>query len=159
MGSRLRSITYFFIGAAAIILSILLFLTFHPHRQPYAPPLSDACGIARLRLIQSSDFSNAYRYRDAYDAAVRGLKANAACGDRNAEVVNKAFLLSTKAISEHFVSRDDSSIDLSRAIRLLERCQQMRSKLGPDVSERCKAQEQGDIVTQGRFQTHQISLP
>lgn len=84
------------------------------HR-PYsrAPLSSDACGAARFRLNQASDFSNAYRYRDAYDASLLGLKADETCRDVRAKIVDQGFLLSTKAMAEYFLSRGDFSSDLN----------------------------------------------
>lgn len=150
--------TYFSIAAAGICLAIVLVVaSSHYYHPTYLP--SDACGLARFRLNQGSQFSNAYHYRDAYNASVLGLKANETCRDEPIKIVNEGFLLSTKAIAGHFLSRRDSSRDLNGAINLLERCREMTLKSGRAVSNICEKQEQSDIETRLQFQTHHISMP
>jgi len=119
---------------------------------------SDACGVARSYLNQASQFSNTYSYRKAYDAAVVGLRANHTCKDARLFIVNEGYLLSTKAIAEHFINKGDSSRDLNRAIDLLKRCRTMAPTLGRTVSDLCAQQEQNDIVTRERFATRQVIL-
>lgn len=155
-GGALR---YLFIAVGLICLVITLLIASVHHRYHWTPLSSDACGVARFRLNQASDFSNAYRYRDAYDASMLGLEADETCRDGRAKIVNQGFLLSTKAMAEHFLSRGDFSTDLNHAINVLERCRAMAPKLDRTVAGLCEKQEQSDIETDRRLRTRQIFIP
>ena len=146
-GARVKN-GYFSIATAMGLATLAIGAAFHYHRTPLP---NDACSVARLHLNQASKSSNAYLYSDAYDAAVLGLKADRTCRDEDAKVVNEGFLLSTKAIAEHFLSRGDSANDLNRAIDLLKRCREIAPKLGSAISDLCEKQHQSDIQTQARF--------
>jgi hypothetical protein len=89
---------------------------------------------------------------------MRGLKANQDCKDMRVNLVNAGFLLSTKAIAEHFLKKGDSASDLKRAMDLLERCREMAPTLGRVLSNLCEKLEQNDIVTRARFDMHQTVL-
>jgi hypothetical protein len=159
----LRSLTtqraiYFLLVPAITCFAIVIVVASRPHHLDRAPLSGDACGAARFRVNQASDFSNAYRYRDAYDASLLGLKSNESCRDKLTKVVNEGFLYSTKAISEYFLSRGDSSNDLNHAITVLARCHEMASKLDWTISDRCMKQEQSDFETRGRLRK-QITVP
>lgn len=99
-----QRVAYFLIAAVIFCLAIVAFIVSFAHqyvRGPIAqvshhydsvPMSSDACGMARFRLNQASHFSNAYLYREAYDADILGLKANQKCRDENAKFINEGFL-------------------------------------------------------------------
>jgi hypothetical protein len=137
------------------ISAVLGSLSGHDHHRSSS---HDACIAARSYLNQSSRFSNAYSYGKAYDTAMRGLKANQDCKDMRVNLVNAGFLLSTKAIAEHFLKKGDSASDLKRAMDLLERCREMAPTLGRVLSNLCEKLEQNDIVTRARFDMHQTVL-
>ena len=124
----------------------------------HASRYNNACRVARSYLNEASQFSNTYDYRKAYDTALVGLRANQRCKDARLFIVNEGYLLSTKAIAEHFIKKGDSAGDLNRAIDLLKRCRDMGPTLGRTVSEFCRKQEQNDIVTRERFETLQVIL-
>jgi hypothetical protein len=149
---------YLSIAAVTIGLAITVVIGSLSDHDHHAPPSNDVCGVARFHLNQASQFSNVFSYRDAYDAALLGLKANRTCNDRSANLVNEGYLLSTKAIAEYYLKKGDSSADLNHAIELLERCREMAPRLGRAVSDLCEKQEQSDTITRGRLQEQSIII-
>lgn len=148
-----RNRIYLLIASIAVVLTILVVaLLAHPHDDVAA--VTDPCGVARAQVNQASALSNAYKYREAYHAALAGLRADEKCRDEQTRLVNQGFLLSTKAMAEEaFSKRGDSSADFDRAIKLLQRCRDMTPKLDNNVSDLCGKQEQSDIQTR-----HQLSV-
>lgn len=128
------------------------------HAQPVQTAV-EACGLARFDLDQAIDKANVSHYRDAYADSLRGLEATKSCKDRTAGLVDEGFLLSMKAMTEHFVTHEDYSRDLDRAQALLERCRKMESKVGLAMSARCEAQEQQNDVIRSQFETHSMTIP
>lgn len=148
--------TYLSIATIALALAVLVaFGTLYDFNRQ-TPHSSDGCGVARFQLNRASEFSNVYQYRDSYDTALVGLRANQSCKDDTTKLVNEGYLLSTKAMAEHFLSRGNSKADLDDAIKLLARCKRMAPKVGRAVSALCEKQEQSDIQTSEQFEKRDL---
>lgn len=154
-----RPVVYLVIASSAIVASLVAAVLL-PQRGERGVVVTDACMIARAQVNQASAFSNSYKYRDAYNAVLVGLRANMKCNSEQTKLVNQGYLLSTKAIAEYaFSARADSSADLDRAIKFLQRCRDMPPKLGRTISDLCRKQEQSDIQTRRQLGVRQITFP
>ena len=154
-----RPAIFVFVATTIVLAVLVLFVFFHWSQKRRTPFAGDSCTVARLYLNEASDFSNRYRYNDAYNAADLGLRANRTCTEAEQNLINEGFLLSTKSIAENVLSRGNSKFDLDRAIHDLERCRKNEPTLGRAQSDMCEKQIESDEQTKrNEAQTH-ITLP
>jgi hypothetical protein len=106
---------------------------------------SNWCGRASDQESLSVKEYDSDLYRSAYDDALKGLADNERCNDDTASLVNRAYLTSIKALSEHFLSEGDSRTDLNEANMLLEQCVTHRGLYGTGIAAQCETQQENNI--------------
>jgi hypothetical protein len=119
--------------------------------RPAALP-ADACDIASSREHSAVAHLDNDQYQAAYDDAVSGLNHNDNCSYDDAEMVNKGYLLSIKALAEHHLSSGDSQTDLNQANQLLVECQTQPGLYGTSTAASCETQEQNNISQQTNWE-------
>ena len=116
-------------------------------------PATPAAAAATPRSMNPCDVALEYERtaaRDdvprqaAYDSAVAGLAANVHCTDGQMHLVNEAYLLSMRAVSEHDLKIGDWSRDLTRANALLTQCTGFPGLARTKVATDCRAQIAGN---------------
>jgi hypothetical protein len=76
----------------------------------------------------------------------------ALCGNDDDNLLNKAYLMSFKALSEHYLSSGDSATDLNQANALLVECQTHPGFYGTHTGAQCETQENNNIRTQTNWE-------
>jgi hypothetical protein len=94
-------------------------------------------------------------YRSGYDDAVQGLRDNARCDEETTAMVTRGYLLSSKGLSEHYLSVGDSQTDLNEANMLLEKCQTDPELYGTHLAADCETEQQNNIRTSTNWEMSQ----
>jgi hypothetical protein len=79
--------------------------------------------------------------RRQYQISVAGLAANERCSNDINQLINKGYLLSFKAMSEHAIGVGDWRTDFNQANQLLVTCQTTPGLYGTKVAAQCETQE------------------
>jgi hypothetical protein len=111
-----------------------------------------ACGIADKKEREAADYINHDEYQRTYDTVVSGLHYVALCDNDDDNLLNKAYLMSFKALAEHHLSSGDSATDLNEANALLVECQTHPGFYGTHVGAQCETQENNNIQTQTNWE-------
>ena len=88
-----------------------------------------------------------FSHQASYDAAVSGLNYFEQCDSEEA-FVTQGYLLSVKAMAEHYLSSGDSRTDFNQANALLVKCQTTPGIYGTHRGAQCETQEHNNISTQ-----------
>lgn len=107
--------------------------------------ISDPCATADEREREASDYIGKEEYQKTYDTAVSGLHYVDQCDNDTDNLLNKAYLLSFKAMAEHHLSSGDSRTDMNQANALLVECQTTPGFYGTHVGAQCETQEDYNI--------------
>jgi hypothetical protein len=119
-------------------------------RVAYEAAHHDYCGDAMNdEHIASSSSSS---HQTAYDASVKGLAANDQCTDEDSHLGDEGYLLSMKALAEHYFSGGDARTDFNQANALLVECQTRPRLYGTRVGASCETQEQNNIQAQTNWE-------
>jgi hypothetical protein len=79
--------------------------------------------------------------RRQYQIVIAGLAANERCSDDTNQLINKGYMLSFKAMSEHAIGAGDWRTDFNQANQLLVECQTKPGLYGTKVAAQCETQE------------------
>ena len=124
----------------------------------YSAPRSDSnCQTASSRERQAAAYINNDQYQKTYDTAMSGLHYVSLCDDEDDNLLNKAYLMSFKALAEHHLSSGDSKTDLNEANMLLEECVTHPGFYGTHVGAQCETQQKNNISTETSWEMEQYS--
>jgi hypothetical protein len=114
--------------------------------------LTTACGTADQRERQAASYINNGEYQKTYDTTVSGLHYVELCNNDDDNLLNKAYLMSFKALAEHHLSSGDSKTDLNEANQLLVECETHPGFYGTHVGAQCETQETNNIQQQTNWE-------
>jgi hypothetical protein len=107
--------------------------------------VSDSCHLASTDEGLAADEVTAGDWQNAYARAVAGLRINDGCHEEKSALVNRGYLMTMKAWSEHHLSSGDSVTDMNEAITLLQECQTTPGIYGTHEGAACETQEDSNI--------------
>jgi hypothetical protein len=155
------------IGGAAVLLFLVVMCsavnmashvgtsTASQERMGVSGGTDTSCATADKRENQAADALNNNQYQKAYDTSISGLHYVSLCGNDDDNLVNKAYLMSFKALAEHHLSSGDSRTDLNEANALLVECQTHPGFYGTHVGAQCETQENTNIHAQTNWEMEQ----
>jgi hypothetical protein len=126
----------------------------HAHRMTDAGTI-DWCSRANDMENESVKELNSGLYSSTYADSVKGLADNDQCSDDDEELVNHAYLLSMKGLSEHYLSHGDATTDLNQANTLLEECSTRPSFYGTHTGAQCETQMENNIRSKDDWEINQ----